>query len=121
MEKLPGSEFEIMQVIWSEEPSVSTNQIMERLSGHKKWKQQTVLTLLTRLIGRGFLASERAGRERTYSPLIAKEDYLTFESAQFMETFHNNSLSSLVGALYQGKKLSPSDVEELENLLKESR
>lgn len=121
MENLPASEFEIMQVIWSEEPPVSTNRIMLRLEGHKKWKQQTVLTLLTRLIGRGFLESQREGRERTYAPLITREDYLAFESAQFMEVYHHNSLSSLVSTLYQEKRLTQSDIDDLQKWLDERR
>lgn len=121
MEKLPLAEFEIMEIIWTEEPPVSTKAILGRLEGKKDWKPQTVLTLLTRLIQRGFIGSKRSGRERLYAPCVDRDDYLTYESAQFIERFHHNSVVSLLGALHQGEKLSSADIDELKEWLKEQR
>ena len=35
---------------------------------------------MLRLVERGFLRSEKHGKERTYFPLVSKEDYLKFET-----------------------------------------
>lgn len=119
--KLPDAEFEIMKVVWSHDQSVTTSVIMERLGKEKEWKAQTIITLMLRLVERGFLRTEKKGKERTYFPLISKEDYLKFETGDFMDRFHSNSITSLVATLYHGKKLSTKDLDELEKWLKEMR
>lgn len=117
--KLPDAEFTIMKSIWQQHPPVSTAQIIDRLDASNQWKPQTVLTLLVRLINKGFLSSEKKGRERIYSPLISEEEYLEYETGNFMEQYHQNSLVGLVNTLYKGKSLSSDDIEELRNWLDE--
>ncbi|MDD4335554.1 MAG: BlaI/MecI/CopY family transcriptional regulator [Desulfotomaculaceae bacterium] len=121
MKKLPDAEFDIMKVVWANEPPITTNMIMEQLGKKKKWKAPTVLSLLLRLVERGFVRTEKNGKERTYFPLIGKEDYLKFETGDFMERFHGNSFASLVAALYDGDKLKDSDLDQLAQWLKEKR
>lgn len=108
-----------MRVIWQNPSPISTKEIMDKLDHDTSWKPQTVLTLLTRLIEREYLASHREGRERLYTPLIGRDAYLAFESAQFMERVHDSSLASLVGTLYRGKKPPQQDIEEIRKWLEE--
>ncbi|MFE4709556.1 BlaI/MecI/CopY family transcriptional regulator [Paenibacillus sp. NPDC056722] len=121
MKKLPDTEFEIMKVVWDNEPPITTNMIMDQLGREKEWKAQTIITLLLRLVERGFLRTEKNGKERTYFPLIVKEEYLEFETADFMKKYHGNSFTSLVAALYDGRKLKNADLDELLTWLKEKR
>lgn len=76
---------------------------------------------MVRLVERGFLRTEKNGKERTYFPLINKEDYLKFETGDFMERFHGNSFASLITTLYEGKKIKDSDLDELTKWLKDRR
>lgn len=117
--KLPDAEFDVMQVVWASEPPITSAVIMERLGRRKGWKAQTVLTLLTRLVERGFLRTEKHGKERSYFPLIGRTDYLKFETGDFMARFHGNSFASLVAALYDGQGLREGDLDELAQWLKE--
>ena len=117
--RLPDAEFEIMRIVWQNDPPISTNQIISRLDSGKTWKPQTVLTLLVRLIEKGFISSEKAGKERTYSPIVAREDYLRAETGNFFDKLHGNSIHSLVNALYDGKKLSEKEISELRSWLDE--
>ena len=119
MKKLPDAEFDVMQVVWASEPPITSSVVMERLGRKRGWKAQTVLTLLVRLVERGFLRTEKNGKERTYFPLIGRADYLQFETGDFMARFHGNSFASLVAALYDGRKLSEGDLDELAQWLKE--
>ena len=119
IKKLPDAEFEIMRVIWQNEPPISTNQIIAELGDENHWKPQTVLTLLVRLIERGFLSSEKIGKERTYYPLVHEEDYLQTETENFMKKYHHNSLTGLVNTLYKGRNLSEEELDELRKLLDE--
>lgn len=117
MKKLPDAEFEVMRTIWENEPPITTNMLMEQLGNQKQWKLQTLTVLLLRLVDRGFLRTEKKGKERTYFPLVDREEYLKFETTSFVERFHNRSIISLVNSLYDGKKSKVSDLEELSKWL----
>ncbi|CAM4465505.1 MAG: BlaI/MecI/CopY family transcriptional regulator [Paenibacillus macerans] len=117
--KLPDTEFEIMKVAWANEPPITTAMVMEQLGNKREWKAPTVISLMMRLVEKGFLRTEKKGKERTYFPLVTKEDYLKFETGKFMQLYHENSFLSFVNALYDGKRLSDRDIEELVNWVRE--
>lgn len=119
IKKLPDAEFEIMRIVWKNTPPMSTNQIIACLDIDNTWKPQTVLTLLMRLIEKGFLESEKSGKERIYSPIISREDYLSVETESFFQKLHGNSIRSLVSTLYNGKKLSDEEIADLRAWLSE--
>ncbi len=121
MKKLPDAEFDIMKVVWANEPPITTSEIMKQLGNEKEWKIQTVVSLMLRLVERGYLRSEKHGKERTYYPLIDKDDYLKFETGNFMYQFHNNSFMNLVNTLYDDAALTDEDIDELLKWAKERR
>lgn len=118
MKKLPDAEFEVMKTIWENDPPVTTNILMDQLGNQKSWKLQTLIVLLLRLVDRGFLRSEKDGKERMYYPLIDKKAYLEFETNSFINRFHDHSIVSLVNTLYDGKDLKSSDLDALSEWLK---
>lgn len=117
--RLPDAELEVMKVIWDSKPPMSTNDVMKVISKEKTWNISTLLTLLSRLIERGFLSSEKRGRERIYSPIVDKADYMEFETRTFLQKLHKNSFMSLVTTLYDNHDLTESDIDELSQWLKE--
>jgi len=118
VKRLPDSEFELMKIIWRSKPPITTNEIIEQLGDEKSWKPQTVLTLLIRLMEKGFLMSARVGRERNYTPIIAEEEYMYVETGEFISRYRGNSFGSLVKTMYDGKNLSKEDLNELKNWIK---
>ena len=121
IKKLPDAEFDIMKVVWDNEPPVTTTFVKDQLGKEKEWKIQTFVTLMLRLVERGFLRSEKHGKERTYFPLVSKEDYLKFETGNFMKQYHNSSLFNLINTLYDGEALTDKDIDELLKWAKERR
>ena len=119
--RLPDAEFDIMQIIWSQPTPISSIQVAALSAQDKSWKPQTVLTLLTRLTNRGFLSSEKQGKERFYTPVVTKEDYLNRETSLFMQRFHKNSLTGMMNALFAEKNLKEEDIEALETWLHEMK
>lgn len=113
LKRLPDTEFEIMKVVWANEPPVTTSVVMEQLGSARGWKTPTVISLMLRLVKKGFLRTEKNSKERTFFPLVAKEDYLKFETGNFLKLYHENSFLSLVNTLYGGKRLSEEDIDEL--------
>jgi predicted transcriptional regulator len=92
---------------------------MKALGNEREWKIQTVVTLMARLVERGFLRTEKHGKERGYYSLVKRDDYLKFETGNFMRQFHNNSFLNLVNALYGGEALSDADAAALLEWAKE--
>lgn len=113
MKKLPDAEFEIMKVVWANEPPITTSIVMEQFGNARKWKHQSAISLLLRLVERGFLRTEKNGKERAYYPLVGKEDYLKFETDHFVRQFHDNSFMKLVHTMYADKPLDEGDIDEL--------
>ena len=121
MKKLPDAEFDIMKVVWANEPPITTSEIMKQLGYEREWKIQSVVSFMLRLVERGFLRSEKHGKERTYFPLVSKEDYLKFETGNFVRNFHNSSFFSLVTTLYDDEAVTDKDIDELLQWAKERR
>ncbi|MCL2388395.1 MAG: BlaI/MecI/CopY family transcriptional regulator [Defluviitaleaceae bacterium] len=119
MKKLPDAEFDIMKIVWAKKPPITTSEVMKHLT--KECKIQTIVSLMQRLTERGFLSSEKKGKERLYFPLVRKDDYLKFESGNFLRQIHDNSFSGLVASLYDGGSLSDADIDELLQWTKERR
>ena len=119
MKKLPESELEIMLMIWEAGAPVTSDYIMDRLD--KAWVKPTVLNFLSRLCERGFLKCEKEGRHNVYTPCVEKDVYLTSESRSFLEKLHQNSLKSLLVSLYDGKKVSKEELDELRAFIEEAR
>lgn len=119
IKRLPDAEFDIMKVVWANKPPITTNIVIEHLGEARGWKAQTVNSLMSRLIKRGFLHTEKTGRERLYFPIICKEDYLKSETDNFIKRYHNNSFLNLVSTLYDDKTLTDKEIEELSKWLKE--
>jgi predicted transcriptional regulator len=121
MKKLPDAEFDIMKVVWANDPPVTANVILHQLGKEREWKAPTVNTLMLRLVERGFLSTEKNGKEHSYFPLVGKEDYLKFETGSFLRNYHDNSFLGLVNTLYDDKALNDGDLDELLKWAKERR
>jgi len=116
--KLPDAEFEVMQAIWAAEPPVNTAYLMEKVGRGRGWKAPTLISFLVRLEERGYITSEKRGKERYYTPLAEQDVYLRAVTEQFVAQYHGGSFVHMMDALYLGKKLSESDIDELLQWLK---
>ncbi len=114
--RLPDSELEIMQVIWSCDGPVSRSHIENMLKTEHPLASTTILTLLTRLSERGFIEIIRQGRGNVYRPLVSKREYLAVQSSSFFRKLCGGSVSAFAAALCDSD-LSGEDIEELRRLL----
>ncbi|MBE6561466.1 MAG: BlaI/MecI/CopY family transcriptional regulator [Ruminococcaceae bacterium] len=116
--KLPDAEFEVMQAIWAGEPPLNTAYLMEKVGHSRGWKAPTLISFLVRLEERGYITSEKKGKERYYTPAAERERYLRSVTEQFVEQYHGGSFVRMMDALYNDKKLSEADIDELLQWLK---
>lgn len=120
-QRLPDTEFEIMEYIWRTKPPVTTSMVMQEIGSEKGWKIQTVVSLFARLTERGFLRIERGmGRERVFYPIISRGEYLKMETEFFVGHYHKNSYASLLGSL-KDEHLGEKELDELERWIERRR
>lgn len=113
--RLPEAEFTVMKAMWAAGTPVTSAEIMRSIGEERGWKPQTLLTLLSRLTERGFITARPGkGREKLFSTLISREEYLARETSAFMDEVHGRSIGSLLAALNR-EKMSASDLQELQN------
>ncbi len=116
--KLPDAEFDVMLAIWKAVPPVNTAFLMDAVGKAKGWKAPTLISFLVRLENRGFISSEKKGKERFYSPVASMDDYIRTTTEQFIEQYHGGSFVALINSLYSNKNLSESDIDNLLEWLK---
>ena len=121
--RLPDAELEIMKVIWHNKCPISTSEVKRIIDeeSNANRTQQTIQTLINRLIAKEYIAKDKRGKEYIYTPLVAEKDYVEFESEQFLKKMHGNSVTNLMRALFDSKKISDEDISELEKMFKEKR
>ena len=119
LRRLPDTEFELMKIIWRHDPPITTARIIEELGEGDGRKPQTVLTMLVRLIEKGFLSSVRVGKERNYTPIVSEKEYMSIETGEFAVRYRGNSIGSLVKTMYDGKALCEDEIMEIKKWLKE--
>ena len=111
LRKLPEAEFEVMKAVWETPVPMNVNAVAERID--RGWKIQALISLMNRLVDRGFIRTEKSGNDRLYYPIVTREEYLKFETGNFVKQYHENSLLNLVTTLYDNKGLSENDIDEL--------
>lgn len=109
---LPDAELEVMQVIWKNETPISTSQINEILNQTRSWNVSALQTILNRLITKGYLSSEKTGKNRFYDIIINEATYLSYENKKYLKKV-NSSVVKFVASLYDSKGLTKKDLEEL--------
>lgn len=121
MKRLPDAEFSVMKAIWNCEQPVSTAEIKDCLSYEKDWNMSALQTVLSRLEEKGFVKSEKNGRNRFYTAVVAQEDYVLDESRDFARRMSGQSLPELVAAMFGGRKISDAEADELMKFIESRR
>lgn len=121
MRRLPDSELEIMLIIWEAATPVSRSYIEKQINEKKHLASTTILSLLTRLVDKGFVHSEKQGKGNIYSALVDENDYIQNEGKSMLEKLYGNSLKNFVAALYDGKKVNDDELSELRDFLNKTK
>ena len=116
IKKLPDSELEVMQAVWDCVPPVSRGEIEQKLADSYPIAQTTLLTLLSRLTEKGFLTVDKAGRGKSYTPVISRQEYLAAQGNRFFKKLCGGNLATFAAALCDSG-VSKEDLVELRSLL----
>lgn len=117
MKDISDAELEVMQFLWKNGESTSV-EIVKHVSQKSEWKNNTIMTLVSRLVSKGFVeAMKNKGKLIIYKPIISEEKYKTKETNSFIEKMYEGSLNNMLVAFAKSKKLTKEDLEDLMKLI----
>lgn len=111
------SEWILMEALWESSPQTAS-ELARNLRPSTQWADNTVRTLLTRLVDKGALTTdENASRTRTFVPLVTRETCVRAESQTFLDRVFGGAAKPLLIHFAQNAKLTSAEVRELKKLL----
>jgi len=114
--KLGEVESIFADIIWNNEP-LSSRRLAELAEERLNWKRTTTYTILKRLCDRELF--QNAGG--TVTSLVSREEFYARQSEQFVEETFQGSLPAFLAAFGRCKKLSDSEIDELQKVIEEMR
>lgn len=122
IQQISDAELEIMKSIWANEGPALFAYLMEELAAKgKTWQKNTLITLLGRLITKGYLKAKKSGRKNEYTALISEAEYQTAQTRCFLDRIYEGSAKGLVSNLIQSELLTDGEYDELKKLLEGGR
>lgn len=111
------SEWTIMEALWESNPQTAS-EVTKMLRPTTDWAENTVRTLLTRLIEKGTLkTSENARGTRTFLPAVKREACVRVKGESFMQRMFGGAAKPLLVHFAQNSKLTAAEVSELKKIL----
>lgn len=118
--KITDSEWTVMETLWEHSPQ-SASEVTRALRPTMKWAENTVRTLLKRLVEKGALkTSETPGGTRLFLPAVKREACVRAEGESFMQRVFGGAAKPLLIHFATRAKLTPEEVRELKKLLDQS-
>ena len=114
IQQVSDSELELMKIVWANGGTALYANIMEELTktGHT-WQKNTVITLLSRLVEKGLLKTNKIGRRNEYSAIVSEADYQAVQTQTLLNKLYGGNVKGLVTTLIQREMLTAEDYEEL--------
>ena len=110
--KLGEIETIFADIIWDNEP-LSSRRLAELALERLDWKRTTTYTILKRLCDRELFLNEGG----TVTSLVSCDEFYARQSEMFVEETFHGSLPAFLAAFGSRKKLSDSEIDELQKVI----
>jgi len=115
---ISDAEWRVMHEVWLSEP-VTSSEIISLLANSTQWSAGTIKTLLHRLVQKGILDFQRKGNRYLYRSKYTEAECVDRVSDQLLHTVFQGRPIPMLKYMVQSARLSGSEVETLQMLLKE--
>ena len=115
--KISEAEWTVMEVVWRRHP-VTALQVVQQLTHHKQWQDQTIRTMLRRLIRKKALTYKAEGNVYYYAPAVSRDQCVRGESQSFLRRVFGGAAAPLLVQLMHETRLSPAEIAELKRILR---
>lgn len=116
---LTVAELEIMHVVWKL-GHASVRDVYETLRQRRKVAYTSVMTVMKILEQKGHLKKEQVERAYVYQAAKPRRQVLRKMVRDFVDRVFQGSAKPLLVHLVEDSRLSPEDIEEIQQLLKKS-
>ena len=113
--KITDSEWKVMEILWSN-GQLKASKIIEELQPNTKWSDNTIRTLINRLVDKGILGVKKE-RVNEYYPLISREKSMENETNKFIEKVYKGSAGLLISNFIKSNKLTAEDLKVIKKTL----
>lgn len=107
----------VMEVLWRRHP-LTALEVVQELAAQAQWQDQTIRTMLRRLIRKKAVAYKADGKIYYYTPAVSREQCVREESRSFLDRVFGGMPQPLIAQLVQETKLSKEEIAELKRILK---
>lgn len=114
LQQVSDFELELMKIIWENGGTALYSEITTVLD--KKGlstTKNTIISLLSRLAGKGYLATNKIGRRNKYTALVSEKEYQETQTTAFIDRIYKGNVQGLVSTLIQKELISEEDYKEL--------
>ena len=112
MKKVSDAEYEIMQIIWNKR-EITSNEIIRELRSDK-WKNNTIRTLISRLLQKKAIGIvKKEGRTYYYVPLYDEKKYKAFITKEYVKLMFNGSFVDFVMCCLENSNENIDDIKEI--------
>ena len=113
------AEMEVLKVLWQLGPALAREVGRELKRRRKRWAYTTILTLLARLRGKGYVtqAKHPGGAAHVFAAAVTREQVLGRQLTDLAERVCDGTASPLVQALINSRRLKRGDIAYLRRML----
>lgn len=112
------AEWEILEFVTQSHP-VTAREVADHFAETRDWARTTVLTMLERLRGKGYIVRDETGSVHRFSPSAPTPDLMSSVVRDFVQVALGGSVSPFVAYLGKEAKLTPEQVEELKRIVEQ--
>lgn len=117
--QVSDSELELMKIVWANGGTALYAHIMEELTkAGRTWQKNTIITLLSRLVEKGLLKTNKIGRRNEYTAIVSEADYQAAQAQTLLDKLYEGEAKGLVATLIQREMLTAADYDELKRFWK---
>lgn len=117
---LSAGEWQIMEKLWQHSP-MTLMELVRSLAPETGWSKSTIVTMVTRLEGKGAVTYVEGGKARLYSPTIARNQAALRETESLLHRVYQGSIGMMVNTLADSRGLTQADIEELSAILEKAK
>lgn len=114
MQQISDYELELMKIIWGNNGTALYAEIAQALEDKgTPWTKNTIITLSSRLVDKGFLKTNKIGRRNKYTAIVSEAEYQSSQTESFLKKIYEGNAKGLVATLLQNDLLSSEEYEDL--------
>jgi BlaI family transcriptional regulator, penicillinase repressor len=111
------AELHVLRALWECGPS-GVREIHAYLrDAGQQWARTTVVTLLQRLVSKGYVETDKSEHAFCYRPAVTRDEMLHFRMSELADELCDGQWAPLLLTFAERGRLAPQDVAELRQLV----